>query len=572
MMQDVSIVMCGAAGQGIQTVEQLLVGIFKNAGYNVYATKEYESRVRGGSNSTELRISDSRVAAMVDRIDIMIPFDKAAIEHLRPRIDSETLVIADQDAFGSSSFNLPQEPVLLPFKAKAVEIGSRLYTNVVAVGAVTGLFDVDPAVGEAILDQKFSSKGADLVKENIEALHAGNALGKRMREEKGLSFLMPRSADVADEILLNGNQAVALGAIAGGCNFISAYPMSPSTGVLEMLSELSHQFGIVVDQAEDEIAAMNKAVAAWFAGARAIVSTSGGGFDLMTEGLSMAGIMESPLVVHLAQRPGPATGLPTRTAQEDLNLAVYAGHGEFCRLVYAPGTIAQAFQITQQAFNIADRYQIPVFILTDQDFVDSYYNIPTLSLSELRNEHHFVETDEGYMRYRFTENGISPRGVPGLGSGLVRADSDEHDEHGHITEDLEHVRPLMVEKRLHKRRRLIEDVLEEPEQYPEGRASSYVICWGSNRNVVKEALDILPSPGLAMLHFHQVFPVHPTIADKLAAAEKTIILENNATGQFANLLKIHADHDIPAERRYLRYSGKPWSVEEVVDVLRQEGF
>ena len=572
MMQDVSIVMCGAAGQGIQTVEQLLVGIFKNAGYNVYATKEYESRVRGGSNSTELRISDSRVAAMVDRIDIMIPFDKAAIEHLRPRIDSETLVIADQDAFGSSSLNLPQEPVLLPFKAKAVEIGSRLYTNVVAVGAVTGLFDVDPAVGEAILDQKFSSKGADLVKENIEALHAGNALGKRMREEKGLSFLMPRSADVADEILLNGNQAVALGAIAGGCNFISAYPMSPSTGVLEMLSGLSHDFGIVVDQAEDEIAAMNKAVAAWFAGARAIVSTSGGGFDLMTEGLSMAGIMESPLVVHLAQRPGPATGLPTRTAQEDLDLAVYAGHGEFCRLVFAPGTIAQAFQLTQRAFNIADRYQIPVFILTDQDFVDSYYNIPTLSLSELRNEHHFVETDEGYMRYRLTADGLSPRGVPGHGSGLVRADSDEHDERGHITEDLDHMRPLMVEKRLHKRRRLIEDVLEEPEQYPEGRASSYVICWGSNRNVVKEALDILPSPGLAMLHFHQVFPVHPTIADKLAAAEKTIILENNATGQFANLLKIHADHDIPAERRHLRYSGKPWSVEEVVDVLRQEGF
>ncbi len=571
-MQDVSIVMCGAAGQGIQTVEQLLVGIFKNTGFNVYATKEYESRVRGGSNSTELRISDFRVDAMVDRIDIMIPFDKAAIEHLRSRIDSETLVIADQDAFGSSSFNLPQEPVLLPFKAKAVEIGSRLYTNVVAVGAVTGLFDVDPAVGEAILNQKFSSKGSDLVKDNIEALHAGNALGKRMREEKGLSFLMPRSADVADEILLNGNQAVALGAIAGGCNFISAYPMSPSTGVLEMLSELSHQFGIVVDQAEDEIAAMNKAVAAWFAGARAIVSTSGGGFDLMTEGLSMAGIMESPLVVHLAQRPGPATGLPTRTAQEDLNLAVYAGHGEFCRLVYAPGTIAQAFQITQQAFNIADRYQIPVFILTDQDFVDSYYNIPTLLLSELRNEHHFVETDEGYMRYRFTENGISPRGVPGLGSGLVRADSDEHDEHGHITEDLEHVRPAMVEKRLHKRRQLIEDLLEEPEQYPEGKASSYVICWGSNRNVVKEALESLPSPGLAMLHFHQLFPMHPAIAEKLAAAKKTIILENNATGQLANLLKIHADHDIPAERRHLRYSGKPWSVEEVVGILRQEGF
>ena len=570
-MQDVSIVMCGAAGQGIQTVEQLLVGIFKNAGYNVYATKEYESRVRGGSNSTELRVSDSRVSAMVDRIDILIPFDKAAVEHLRSRIVSETLIIADQDSFGTVP-NLPQEPVLLPFKAKAVEIGSRLYTNVVAVGAITGLFGLDLSVGEDILQQKFAPKGSELVDENIKALHAGNALGMRLREERDMSFLMPRSADVADEILLNGNQAVALGAIAGGCNFISAYPMSPSTGVLEMLSGLSHEFGILVDQAEDEIAAMNKAVAAWFAGARAIVSTSGGGFDLMTEGLSMAGIMESPLVVHLAQRPGPATGLPTRTAQEDLNLAVYGGHGEFCRLVYAPGTIAQAFKITQQAFNIADRYQIPVFILTDQDFVDSYYNTPTLELSELRNEHRFVETDDDYVRYRLTEDGISPRGVPGFGNGLVRADSDEHDERGHITEDLEHVRPAMVEKRLHKRRHLLEDVLEEPEQYPEGKADSYVICWGSNRNVVKEALEILPSPGLAMLHFHQVLPLHPAAAERLAAAKKTIILENNATGQFANLLKIHADHDIPAQGRYLRYSGKPWSVEEVVDILHKEGF
>ncbi len=570
-MQDVSIVMCGAAGQGIQTVEQLLVGIFKNAGYNVYATKEYESRVRGGSNSTELRVSDSRVSAMVDRIDILIPFDKAAVEHLRSRIVSETLIIADQDSFGTVS-NLPQEPVLLPFKAKAVEIGSRLYTNVVAVGAITGLFGLDLSVGEDILQQKFAPKGSELVDENIKALHAGNALGIRLREERDMSFLMPRSADVADEILLNGNQAVALGAIAGGCNFISAYPMSPSTGVLEMLSGLSHEFGILVDQAEDEIAAMNKAVAAWFAGARAIVSTSGGGFDLMTEGLSMAGIMESPLVVHLAQRSGPATGLPTRTAQEDLNLAVYGGHGEFCRLVYAPGTIAQAFRITQQAFNIADRYQIPVFILTDQDFVDSYYNTPTLELSELRNEHRFVETDDDYVRYRLTEDGISPRGVPGFGNGLVRADSDEHDERGHITEDLEHVRPAMVEKRLHKRRHLLEGVLEEPEQYPEGKADSYVICWGSNRNVVKEALELLPSPGLAMLHFHQVFPLHPSAAERLATAKKTIILENNATGQFANLLKIHADHDIPAQGRYLRYSGKPWSVEEVVDILHKEGF
>ncbi len=569
-MQDVSIVMCGAAGQGIQTVEQLLVGIFKDAGYNVFATKEYESRVRGGSNSTELRVAKERRAALVDRMDIFIPFDQAAVSHEVHRISGDTLVIADKDSFPADGpADLPSPAVLLPFKEKALEVGNRLYTNVVAAGAVTGLFGVDPEIGEAIIRRKFSAKGEDLVRENIQALHAGNDLGSSLRE-KGHRFEVKCTKGVADELLLNGNQAIALGALAGGCDFISAYPMSPSTGVLEFLSQHQKDVPIVVDQAEDEIAAINKAVAAWFMGARAIVSTSGGGFDLMTEGLSMAGIMESPLVIHLAQRPGPATGLPTRTAQEDLNLAMYAGHGEFCRLVFAPGTITQAFDLTRKAFDIADRLQIPVFVLTDQDFVDSYYNIPDLDLSATPQDH-FIETSEGYRRYELTEDGLSPRGVPGHGDGLVRLDSDEHDEHGHITEDLRHMRPAMVEKRLHHRRILMEEFLEPPTLQP-GEAKNYVICWGSNHNVVKEAVELLDNKDLAMMHFHQVHPLHADVRELLSAAERTVLIENNATGQFADVLKLQADHHVPEADRHLRYSGRPWSVEEVVSVLRKEGF
>ncbi|MDD3398352.1 MAG: 2-oxoacid:acceptor oxidoreductase subunit alpha [Candidatus Methanomethylophilaceae archaeon] len=572
-MEDVSIVIAASAGQGIQTVESLLVAIFKKAGFHVYASKEYESRVRGGSNTTELRVAGHRVAAFRRRIDILIPFTLGSIEHVRSRISDDTVIIADKILFKNTDpSTLSINPILLPFREKAMEIGNWIYANVVAVGTISALFGIDQSVGEEILNARFSAKGEQVSEENLKAFRSGCIMGAELQSERALSIRIPAPPHMEGEILMNGNEAVALGAIAGGCNFISAYPMSPSTGVLDTLASLSEEFGIVVDQAEDEIAAMNKAIGAWYAGARAIVSTSGGGFALMTEGLSLAGMTESPLVVHLAQRPGPATGLPTRTAQEDLNHAIYSGHGEFCRLVFAPGTIEQAFHITQRAFQIADALQIPVFVLTDQDFVDSYYNIPRIDVSDLVAEHGFVSTDDGYRRYELTADGLSPRGVPGLGEGLVRVDSDEHDEQGHITEDMDSVRPAMVEKRVHKRIQLLQPYLEPPTVYPHPQASSILVCWGSNYQVVKEALDSLGSPDLSMVHFHNVFPLHPDTGPMLSNAGKVMIMENNATGQFANLLRQQTGYEIPQENRHLRYSGKPWSVEEVVEMLKKEGF
>ena len=572
-MEDVSVVIAASAGQGIQTVETLLVAIFKKAGFHVYASKEYESRVRGGSNTTELRVAGHRVAALRSRIDLLIPFTLESIEHVRARISKDTVIIADKNLFKNiDPRSMSIDPLLLPFLAKALEVGNKIYVNVVAVGTISTLFGIDPSVGEDTLRVRFSSKGEPVVNENIQAFRAGTILGAALQSERVLSIPSPHPRALEGEILMNGNEAVALGAIAGGCNFISAYPMSPSTGVLDTLASLSEDFGIVVDQAEDEIAAMNKAIGAWYAGARALVSTSGGGFALMTEGLSLAGMMESPLVVHLAQRPGPATGLPTRTAQEDLNHAIYSGHGEFCRLVYAPGNIEQAFYITRKAFQIADELQIPVFILTDQDFVDSYYNTPRIDVSDLETNHCFVSTDDGYRRYELTANGLSPRGVPGLGEGLVRADSDEHDEWGHITEDMDSVRPAMVEKRVHKRTQLLQPYLEPPTLYPSSTPSSILVCWGSNYQVVKEAVDTLARPELSMMHFHNVFPIHPDVGAMLSRVDKVMLMENNATGQFAQLLRQHTGFEIPERHRHLRYSGKPWSVEEAVDILRKEGF
>ncbi|MHA1453708.1 MAG: 2-oxoacid:acceptor oxidoreductase subunit alpha, partial [Promethearchaeota archaeon] len=407
-----------------------------------------------------------------------------------------------------------------------------------------------------------ASKGDSILSKNYEAFEKGYSIGESL---KGLVPEMIKDPQVADDILLDGNQTIGLGAIAGGCNFISAYPMSPSTGALIFLAQHSKEFGILVDQAEDEIAAINKAIGAWFTGARAIASTSGGGFALMSEGLSLAGIVESPLVIHIAQRPGPATGLPTRTGQEDLNLALYAGHGEFHRIIFAPGSIEQVFYLTQQAFNIADKLQIPVFILTDQYLVDSYYNVKTEDMPIVGVEHQFVETDSDYKRYEYTETGISPRGIPGLGTGLIRADSDEHDEWGHITEDMRGVREKMTDKRIHKKGKTITEFPTPLPLEPFGGSDpeTLVVCWGSSFLAVKEALDDINDPKIAGIHFSQVFPLPKETSSVLSKPKKLLLIEGNATGQFTNVLKLYGNIEIPKENLYLKSNGEPISVEEV---------
>ena len=560
---DVSIVLCGQAGQGIQTVEYLLTRIFKLAGYNVFATKEYMSRIRGGTNSTEIRISSGPVRAFVNRIDILIPFDKGAIRHVEKRISPQTIILAEKKAIGEDFDQNKYKYVEVPFTKTASDIGSKIYSNVVAVGTIAGLFGVElQTIGEYV-KQFFSAKSEDIVQKNLAAVKEGFNLSAGLVNSSKIKIDIHNDADIKDQILLNGTEAVALGAIAGGCNFVSSYPMSPSTGVLVFLAKQAKDFGIMAEQAEDEIAAMNMAIGAWYAGARAMVTTSGGGFALMTEGLSLAGMLESPIVIHLAQRPGPATGLPTRTEQADLELALYAGHGEFPRIILAPGKIEDGFYLTQKAFNLADKYQVPVFILTDQYFMDSYYNIASLDLSSTKIDKHIVRTQQGYKRYELTENGISPRGIPGYGQGLVAVDSDEHDEAGHITEDLG-LRTKMVDKRLRKfellKKEIIQPELAGPKSY-----KNLVVCWGSTYNVAKEAVKNLGRNDVSLLHFKQVYPLPDETMGYIQRAKKTIIVENNATAQFAKLIRLNIGIDI--ENRILKYDGLCFSVEELTERL-----
>ncbi|MHC5073703.1 MAG: 2-oxoacid:acceptor oxidoreductase subunit alpha [Planctomycetota bacterium] len=559
---DLSIVLCGQAGQGIQTVEFLLTRILKIAGFNVFATKEYMSRIRGGMNSTQIRVGTKPVNALLNRIDILIPLDKRAFDHLDKRISADTIVLCEEqnlsETFDRDSF------FEVEFSSIAEDIGNKIYSNIVAVGTIAGLLGVEIATVTNYVKQHFSTKSKDIIEHNIEAASRGLEIGAKLVEDKRISVDMsPRNTE--EQILLSGIEAVGLGAIAGDCNFISSYPMSPSTGLLVFLSKHSNGFDIIAEQAEDEIAAINMAIGAWYTGARGLVTTSGGGFALMTEGLSLAGMLESPIVIHLAQRPGPATGLPTRTEQGDLELVLYGGHGEFPRMILAPGTLEDAFHLTQKAFNIADKCQVPVFILTDQYFVDSYYNTGAFDLSEIENKNYIVKTSKDYRRYELTKDGLSPRGIPGYGEGLVSVDSDEHNLEGHITEDLD-LRVKMVDKRLKKLEAVkVESV--SPELVGAKDYKYLIVCWGSTFNIIKEAVEKIGNDDVALLHFKQVYPLPEGTAELLGRAEKCVIIEGNATGQFAKLIKLHTGFDF--EHKILKYNGLSFSVEEVVEKVKK---
>jgi 2-oxoglutarate ferredoxin oxidoreductase subunit alpha len=571
LKKDVSIVLAGAAGQGIETVADFMATVLKLSGYYVFVTREFMSRIRGGTNSLQLRVSSTPVGAYTSNTDIVVPLTKSAIPHLRQysRLGDETFFIGEKELLAEGNINDARK-FEVPLTSIAEKIGSRIYSNTVATGVVTILFDVKEDVAVGYLERRFGSRGEKVVDQNIEAWRVGIEFGKRVLESGKIKFDIERTPEVVERLLMSGTDGVALGAIAGGCNFISSYPMSPSTGVLVFLSQRSQKFGVVVDQAEDEIAAINKGLGAWYAGGRAMVTTSGGGFALMTEGLSLSGMHETPMVIHLAQRPGPATGLPTRTEQGDLQHVLYAGHGDFPRIVLTPGTPEDAFYLTQRAFNLADKFQVPVFVLTDQFLVDSSFTCEHLDLSKVQIERHIEETEPGYKRYILTEDGVSPRGIPGYGTGLVGVDSDEHDENGHITEDL-NLRPRMVEKRLHRKLEIMRRESIPPTLYGNEDYKLLAVAWGSNYYAVKEAVDTLGREDLAMLFFKQVYPLNPSTMKYLDRADEVAVVENNATSQFGRVIQFETGLRIPKSNRLLKYDGLPFPVEQISKFLSGVG-
>ncbi len=558
--EDVSIVLCGEAGQGIQTIESILIQSVKLGGYHVCSTKEYMSRVRGGENSTEIRVSSKRICAYVNRIDILIAISKGAIYHLKERISNDTIIIGDDETLKLVE---KEDVIKIPFLKTAEYIGGPIFANVIAAGVISRILNIDKEIFNECITAMFERKGEKILKGDLKAGEEGYKVGENILKSGKIKIEIEKNPKIRDELLLDGTEVVGMGCIAGGCRFMASYPMTPSSTLQVFIAKYGGEFDIIFEQSEDEIAAINMGIGAFYAGARALVATSGSGFALMEEGVGLSRINETPLVIYVGQRPGPAVGLPTRTSQEDLDLTLY-GHGETPKIIFAPGNLEDAFHLSQRAFNIADKYQIPVFILSDQYFADIYYNLPSIYLKSVEIEHHIVKTDENYKRYELTDDGISPRGIPGFGDGLVVVDPHEHDEEGHITED-QNLRTKMVEKRIKKLDGIKKDSIP-PELIGSIDYSILVVGWGSTYGIIKEALDNLKREDIAFLYFKQVYPLHDSTKKYLDKANKTIIFENNVESQFANLIKLQTDFII--DKNVLKYNGRPFSVEEVTESLK----
>ncbi len=438
----VNVLIGGEAGQGIQTVGLVLTRAAARLGFQVTATQSYQSRIRGGHNTFAVRLTEKPTYAGVEEVDVLVCMNRETRELHLNELAEEGISLADE-AEGEGGRQLS-----VPMRRIAKEAGGALYANAAAAGAAWAVLGL-PADKLTEVLVELAGKSEEAARSNEKAARAGYAAVSG-RALHALRF-SPPPADPR-RILLSGNEAIALGAVAAGLQAYFAYPMSPATGIMNYLASHGRDFGVVVEQAEDEIAALNMAIGASFAGARAMVGTSGGGFALMVEALSLAGMTETPVVIIDAQRPGPATGLPTRTEQADLEFVLSAGHGEFPRLVLAPRTAEECFWATVRAFNLAEKYQVPAIILTDQFLADTRRTVDRFDLSKVDVERHVLaELPDAvaYRRHEVTESGVSPRALPGMTPALVVTDSDEHTEDGHLTEDLS-ARIRQVEKRLRK--------------------------------------------------------------------------------------------------------------------------
>lgn len=541
----------GAAGQGIDTTAAILEKLLKRSGYSVFTVRDLMSRIRGGHNFCLIRFGAEPVMSHSERVDGIIALDRESVEAHKDRLNPGGFILCD-------SALAPDDPraVSIDMAGMAKEIGNSRVAGSIAVGAVLKLFggtlDHAEAVFQSSLKEKYIAINLTAIQRGYDAVEAR---------------FPPAPGRFGDRMTVSGSAAVALGAIAGGLRFYAAYPMSPSTPILEYLASKADEAGMVVTQAEDEIAAVNMAIGASFAGARAMTGTSGGGFSLMVEGFGLAGITETPLVIVDIQRPGPATGLPTRTEQADLRFVIAASQGEFPRMVIALRHHADAFYQTARALYLAEKYQIPVMLLSDQYLGDSTATVEPFDPGRVetagpaRPEDIFGE----YLRYRFTESGISPRLIPGKSKFLVAADSDEHDEGGRITESAD-IRARMVDKRMRKLAGLMGE-LQEPEFIGPSSFDTLLIGWGSTYGAIAEAVALLNAkkPGAyAALVFGDVYPLpQKALIERAVRARKIVNVEQNATSQLAGLIR--QETGILCTDSILRYDGRQITADEIVE-------
>ena len=552
-----NIVIGGEAGQGLVTLGELLAKSLVRSGYSILVTQDYQNRVRGGHNTFRIRTGPGEILAPQEPIDLLVALNADTVALHRDDLSDRGLTLAD------AAFELNDNScVNVPYK----ELATGRYVNVAALGVVSSLLGLNQALVVGLVQDTFGSRGPEVAEENRKALDAGFRWGES--QDAPLSKLPPVSS-TTERLVMNGNDAIALGALSAGLRFYAFYPMTPSTTIGLTLAGHAQKMGLVVEQGEDEIAAINMALGASYAGAPSMVATSGGGFALMVESVSLAGMTETPIVMVVAQRPGPATGLPTRTEQGDLEFVLHGGHGEFPRAIFAPGTVQECFHLTRKAFELAERYQSPVFVLTDLFMADANQAVEPFEVEGLSQFGPSPDQEPGslpYKRYAITESGVSPRLLPGMSEHLVVTDSDEHDEAGHLTEDLS-LRVRMVEKRLRKGDGLREEVVP-PEYRGDDSPDLLLVTWGSTRGAVLEAASLLNTNGArtASLVFSQVWPLVPEqFMGRLESAGRIVCVEGNAFGQFARLIRRETGFHI--QERVLRYDGLAITPEYVLSHL-----
>ncbi|WP_066712727.1 2-oxoacid:acceptor oxidoreductase subunit alpha [Clostridium sp. Marseille-P299] len=552
-----NILVGGAAGQGIDTTVANLEILLKKAGYYVFTVRDFMSRVRGGHNFSLIRFGSEEITSHSNKIDGIIALDDDTVELHKNELTKDGFILCD-----SKLNTTDPKAIKLNMDGMAKELGNIRVSGSIAIGAILKLFGIGMDHVEETMKSLVKEAYIDM---NIKAVKLGfDSVETKFSLTEG---------KFSDWMVLSGSESLALGAIAAGLKFYSAYPMSPSTAIMEYLASKSEKADFVVEQAEDEIAAINMAIGASFAGARAMTGTSGGGFCLKVEALGLSAIAEIPLVAVDVQRPGPATGLPTRTEQSDLKFVISASQGEFPRMVIALRNHKDAFYQTIRAFHIAEKYQMPVIILSDQYLGDSTATVEPFDISNIEvAEPSNAEYKEGeYLRYKLTESGISPRLIPGKSKNFVSADSDEHDERGFITESSE-VRIQMMDKRM-KKLDLLKDELIEPEFFGDENCETLLLGWGSTYGPIAEAIKVLneAEPGkYGALSFGDVYPL-PTklLTQKAKQATRIINVEQNATGQLKDLIREQTG--IVCTESILKYDGRQISGEEIVERVQKGG-
>ncbi len=565
MTVDVSVKIGGEAGQGIQSVGSLLAEVCRESGFYIMAINDFESRIRGGHSFFQIRISDRPIQAPASRLDLLIGLNRETFDLHNRELNNKGLAIIEGE-----TGRRDKKFMEIPFKNLAKQFGRAIYSNTVAAASCLCLLGAPLDIVQAVLSQQFKDKPSEVIENNLKAAEFG------YEAVAGVDFSSRPLANPSPPkgMLMEGAKALALGAIASDCRVAAFYPMSPATSILSHMNAFSKELPLVVEQAEDEIAAVNMAIGASFAGVRAMTATSGGGFCLMTEGLGLAAISETPIVIIDAQRPGPATGLPTRTAQGDLNFVIHASQDDFPRFVLAPGTPEEAFSLTQKAFYLSDKYQVPAIVLVDQYLTDSLYTLEKPFSAPKSIERWIVEdkdmdSPKDYKRFALTHSGISPRAIPCAGNALVVVSSDEHTEEGHMTEESRH-RNAMVNKRNAKLPSMTKEMSTPSLMYP--GAKTLLVGWGSTAGAIKEAVLMLRDKkrDVGCMIFTDLWPfpiekIKPLISGRTGSMW---MVEQNSTAQLGQI--ILSQTGVAWTHTLLKYDGRPFYPQEIVDAVKNQ--